>query len=809
MSLFEDLQKASSEEDVKDIYIKALKLKGYQKNLIDIQTKEVWFEAKVGNKVSTYSMFTQLLFYVNEALKKGEYIPPFLCVIDCVKAALMKTDVALPLLKDKTINIKWGESASEVTQDALDKVSHFIGTHFVSYNIEHNEKEFIEAVHNAIEHGELIRTQITPDNLRMVFDKWVNMIGKEIKDVSENDYDLLFYADVMSDGHISTHDNLPAELLHKGNKPVFSLNGKLHEIGSLNGYNKFWAIYDRPPKEEYRNYILERRDTLIPYDERHFKGAFYTPLHVVDKAYEFLNRTLGEGWQKDYIVWDMCCGVGNLETKHSNPRNIFMSTIDSKDINIMKASKTCAAAQKFQYDYLEDDIDDNGNIDYSITNKVPQSLQKIIANAKSGKNAKKILVLINPPWGEATNANNTSNVAEAKNKIGIAKTKFAKFCMDNYGKATNELFMQFIVRIAKEIPTATLAIFSTPKYVNAQTLEKFRSIWNAEFQDGFIIRSKVFEGSSENFPISFCIWQTNNKENAKHILIDEISCEVLNEKAEQIGRKSFYNISSSNFLSKWIKRQRANKELIIPLSNCISPSPMKKPLVKTWSDNAIGYMCAGTNDVYNTANYTYILSSAAGRGHGFYVTPDNLDKASMIFAVQRVITNTWIIHNDQFYKPSKILPNEFKNDCLVYMLFNEKNLTASANDLEWNNRKWSIVNHFIPFTESEVNSPDRFESDFMVQYMQGKNFSKEASDVLEQGKLIWKRYFETDFDHKIRNELKLNRPDVGWYQIRQAIKRYNESGENLPIKFDAFDRAYSVLSKKLIPLVYDYGFLKA
>ena len=50
----------------------------------------MWFEAKVGGKVSTYSMFTQLLFYVKEALKKGEDVPPFLCVIDSRKAAIMK-----------------------------------------------------------------------------------------------------------------------------------------------------------------------------------------------------------------------------------------------------------------------------------------------------------------------------------------------------------------------------------------------------------------------------------------------------------------------------------------------------------------------------------------------------------------------------------------------------------------------------------------------------------------------------------------------------------------------------------------------
>ena len=59
MTLYQRLQKATSEEDVKDAYIKALGLKEYQKNLIDIQTREIWFEAKQNSKQSSYSMFTQ------------------------------------------------------------------------------------------------------------------------------------------------------------------------------------------------------------------------------------------------------------------------------------------------------------------------------------------------------------------------------------------------------------------------------------------------------------------------------------------------------------------------------------------------------------------------------------------------------------------------------------------------------------------------------------------------------------------------------------------------------------------------------
>lgn len=53
--------------------------------------------------------------------------------------------------------------------------------------------------------------------------------------------------------------------------------------------------------------------------------------------------------------------------------------------------------------------------------------------------------------------------------------------MDGYGSASRELFTQFVVRISKEMPNATLAMFSKMKYVNAPFFEDFRSLWNAEY----------------------------------------------------------------------------------------------------------------------------------------------------------------------------------------------------------------------------------------------------------------------------------------------------------------------------------------
>lgn len=792
MSLYTQLQAAKSEEDVKDAYIKALGLKGYTKGLIDIQSREIWFEAKDTARHSSYAMFTQLLHYVQVALNKGEHVPPFLAVIDTEKAAIMKSADVLPFLAKKTI--PWGKSASQFTQEALDEVSAHIGTYFVSFRIKTHEKEFIDTVKAAIQSGDIIRTQITPDNLKQVFDKWVDMVGREIVGVSEEDYALLFFADIMHDGTVSTHANLPAELMHKSGNPVFSLKGKNYDLGNKEGYRQFWAIYHRPPKSEYRDYLLERRDSLIPYDERSFKGAYYTPLHVVDKAYDKLAETLGANWQKDYIVWDMCCGVGNLEVKHSNPRNLYMSTLDQADIDVMKATKTCVSAQRFQYDYLNDDITDDGQIDYSLSNKVPPTLRKAIAEGK------KILVLINPPYAEAANSQGNEG------KTDVAKTRMgALMNRADYGYAARELFVQFVARIAYEMPTATLAMFSKLKYVNAPNFEQFRERWNAKYLGGFVVHSKSFDGLKGDFPIGFLVWKTDQRAHVKTPL-REVVTEVLNKHARPIGEKTFYNLPKNSYLNIWMPRLKTDATHI-PLKNAVHPQTGHAK-VTSWRSDAIGYLLSNSNDLQHSGTLTALFSSVCSQGNGFHITPENLEKATVVFAVRRLIKPTWLNDRDQFLQPTERLTDEFKTDCLLWMLFNGSNLTASANDLEWNGQKWSIVNHFIPYTEEEVDAPDRFESDFMVQYLADKTLSEEATAVLDAGRTLWKAYFAHTDVRTVRDQYKLNRPDVGWYQIRNALAERNRSSDTAPVNFKPFEVAYEALTQKLRPQVFSLGFLR-
>lgn len=88
--------------------------------------------------------------------------------------------------------------------------------------------------------------------------------------------------------------------------------------------------------------------------------------------------------------------------------------------------------------------------------------------------------------------------------------------------------------------------------------------------------------------------------------------------------------------------------------------------------------------------------------------------------------------------------------------------------------------------------------------MKEKTFSVDAKAVLDEGRKLWTRFHATQFPRKIRDELKLNRPDAGWYQVRRSLEAY---GDTQLTDFDPFKAAYAALTKKLRPQVYEFGFL--
>lgn len=66
----------------------------------------------------------------------------------------------------------------------------------------------------------------------------------------------------------------------------------------------------------------------------------------------------------------------------------------------------------------------------------------------------------------------------------------------------------------------------------------------------------------------------------------------------------------------------------------------------------------------------------------------NLWQPAVVLTVHLLIKKTWLNDCDQFAQPLEPLSDDFKTDCLMWMLFSGGNLTAAANDLEWNGKKW-------------------------------------------------------------------------------------------------------------------------
>ena len=186
------------------------------------------------------------------------------------------------------------------------------------------------------------------------------------------------------------------------------------------------------------------------------------------------------------------------------------------------------------------------------------------------------------------------------------------------------------------------------------------------------------------------------------------------------------------------------------------------------------------------------------------MTDTNLWQVAVAFTARLVIKKTWQNDRDQLLAPPSKLSEEFKADCLIWMLFHGNNLSAGANGLHWNERNWNLVNHFIPYTEEEVGSDGRFESNFMSQYLLGCKITTKAREVLDACRPIWAEFYADRDPRSVREQLFLNRPDVGWYQVRNALRLRNTVD---PSVVAAFNKAYAELGDKLRPQIYSYGML--
>jgi hypothetical protein len=758
----------------------------------------LWAEAKVGYS-DIYNSIVQLILTIGKARTFDKFLPPpMLGAFDGNKIAFIPYNDIHDIFYQNDFN--WNVTPSDYETKEFKKVHEIVKTTIdqkaLLFHYEKDDKELKKFIKSNFVVGKfgLSKTKIDKNNFIVIYNKWLQVVKPSIainwdsakkNELIDGDF---YLADLLSSENNSLKDKLFVVL--KATK--YELNRHQDDYGAFStssvefndvqvAHTQFWNRYERPPKEEYWDYIVERRDLLVPQDVRERKGSFFTPQIWVELSLKYLTDVLGEDWQDEYFVWDCAAGTGNLLHGLTNKYNIWASTLDKQDVEVMhdriKNGANLLDYHVFQFDFLNDDF-----------SKLPKPLQEIISNPEKRK---KLVVYINPPYAEHGNRTTISDHGEHKTNVAKTSKVYDDF-NKIVGTATRELFAQFFLRIYKELPESILASFSTVKFINSQNFSKFRLYFKADCKKGFICNASTFDNVKGNFPISFLIWDLKSKVEIDHIETDIIDSESLSN----IQKKYFFAFDNKDFISNWLRKfyDKVNK----PIGYLILP----------------GVDMQQQNGVYFTIKPT---DSDSKQHKTAAITEKNLKEMAIYLAVRQSITPDWKNNKDQFLYPNDNWTNDvdFQNDCLVFSLFHGQNKCSCSDGF----------NNWIPFTEEEVNAREKFESNFMSKFIQGKLkqdansdlfgfqehrttplvFSEEAQGVFNAGRELWKYYH-------LQPNCNVN---ASLYDIREYFQGRNEQGKMnnksddliyMKLISDVRDKL-RIIEIKITPKIYDYGFL--
>ena len=810
----------------------------------------LWAEAKKGTSHDIYESFIQLILTLGKERPQDSILPPsFIGAFDAEKIAFLPYSSILEVLRQNDFN--WNVAPSDHNTKEFRQLKELLADTLHNgleiYNYEHDSRELVYFIRRnfTLRKQGVRHIRINKNNFTHIYLKWLEAVKPTINinwDIAKQAgiIDADFYlADILS----KENNTLGEKLFVLLQNDHYLLDRRINDFGledftkaqfndHQQAHTQFWNRYARPPRREYWDDIVNRRDLLVPQDVRERKGSFFTPARWVELSQQYLAAELGENWQEEYYVWDCCAGTGNLLAGLTNKYNIYASTLDKQDYQAMlqrietmnaaardkeKGGANLLPSHVFQLDFLNDPLFDETDKDGNIVkkSKVPPTLQDIIRNPEKRK---KLVVYINPPYAEASNARTITG--SGQNRAGLSKTAIQVKYKDRLGRAGNELFAQFFARIVDELPTTVLAQFSTLKIVQAPNFREFRRQFRAKPGRFFLVPANTFDNVKGNFPIGFQIWHTGTSN-----YFTEVSADVYDAKGNYIGEKNISSYENNCFIIEWIRQyyDKVNEHLAY-----------------------IRYL--GTD--FQNNNGVFITLSPSSNDlkqvKGTWITHKNVLPICIYFSVRLSIEATWLNDRDQFLYPNDGWQTdmEFQSDCLVYTLFHGQNRVSSDHG----------INHWIPFTEDEVCAQEKFESHFMSNFIRGclkkedrteaerqayerdgKNYheadafeqstscslpdgtapltlSPKAQAVMDAGRELWRYYH--------RQPAAKEHPNASFYDIRLYFQgtKTSKSGK-LQMNTESTDDTYTQLlarlrnahkelAKKIEPKVYEYGFLK-
>ena len=570
-------------------------------------------------------------------------------------------------------------------------------------------------------------------------------------------------------------------------------------------------------------------DRLIEDADRRMKGDFYTPTVWVDEAHKLLDANLGSSWREDYMVWDCAWGTGNL-TRDYNFSDLYCSTLEQGDLDI--GARYNKNAVKFQYDFLNDDVEEFESVRSMIRIGQPQTAINILRETKLYNKApgiidgllqgKKLLFLINPPYAT------TGNIDMKGNKDrGLGSTAINSI-MDGVGACKQQLYAQFMYRI-----TEIKAIFKNEIYLGLYcptvifSGEHFK--WFREdglkdcFIDGFFFQASQFADVSDDWAIAFSLW------GKKGLGSNEFKLDAMEYKDCDmnvlIEKKRFYSVSKGADIRSIIDNEKFSDTFnTLTMSNALTVTDREYKHPK----DALAYLFMDTPKVgYNTRFVTLINHKMKGNKIAIPVTKNNLEQIAAIYSARRLISgvySNWINNADEYMRPDEN-NSEYKqwvSDSIVYSIFENANNQSSLRGIKFNNGQQDIHNEFFFMSIKEIeqlagglyNKEDinnAIEDDleehgnkerFVYEKLKTVKLSPDAQAVLDKAKELVHSSFKYRREFSVKHpEYHINTWDAGWYQIKGLLKEYDKQG------LQEFNDLYKAFEDRMRPLVYELGFL--
>ena len=775
----------------------------------------LWAEAKAGTSHNVLHSFVQLILTIGKARTFEKFLPPqFLGAFDCARFAFIPYHAIRDVFYQNDFN--WNVTASDHNSKEFKQlfglVEKTLNENLFEYNYFTDDKALRAFIKEnlIVGTGTTKKRKVNKNNFTFVYRRWCD----EVKDSIAVDWERVkksgfldadfFLADLLSKDNATLADKLHVLLRdnryildrHFGDDGLF-VSKEAQFKDEMRKHTAFWNKYDRPPKREYWDYIVDRRDLLVPQDVRERKGSYFTPQTWAELSKQYLAAEFGEDWQDEYYVWDCCAGTGNLLVGLTNPRNIWASTLDKADVDAMhelvRNGLNLLDHHIFQFDFLNDDF-----------SKLPKELLDIINDREKSR---RLIVYINPPYAEASNARQRTGTGENRAMLAKETAMYAKY-VDRIKTAARELFAQFFIRVHHEIRGSKLAEFSTLKILQASNFSDFRNVFRADLRRMFIVPAATFDNVKGKFPIGFMVWDLDGTDKFTETVTD-----MYNADGSFFGQKKLVSYDNDRLVIEWL-RQFYDKQ--------------SEPIAYL---RMLGTDMQNNNGVFITSK---LSDNDVKKSLFTIITRNNVVPMVTYCIIRHVIEETWYNDRDQFCYPSDewMTDREFQLDCLVYGLFDNSNRVSSEHG----------TNHWIPFYEDEVGIKNGFDSHFMQDFIrdftkgkmgvkpqsngnnieidfggvtvQSKGFepvamSDEATQVMTSGKRIWAYYAEkiavlggnhnaSLYDIK---EYFKGRDEKGRMNSKSEDERFNELMDDLRVSMQS-------LCKAIVPKIYSYGFLK-